>query len=333
MFELLVDTPAILERMLAEISDAKQSIKVQFMTFEADKVGLPFAEALEQKSRQGLRVEVLIDTYTDLILSDKQVIGLHTPRVTLSLLKELYATKKMIGSMRKSGIDTQRTNPVNILRLSKSLYERDHRKILVIDDRLAFIGGFNLSEHNYSWYDTCVVLDEPELVSATAKVFEDKKDKDFTAQQPIEVGSHSMLSRNEQVMAELKTRARNANHRIYLESPYIEDHEVFSILAKKKAEGVDALIIVPSANNKPRIAELHRKYAAEFKDLVCFRQQPKPMTHTKLALVDNEVFFGSANFTTYYDVSELMIMTSDEGLRAQVANFFKKGRTESDRST
>ena len=121
---LLFDGPQTLGAMSAAISAAKDSINLETYIFDADELGISFADLLIRKQGEGVRVNILYDC----------VGTLGTP--------ESFFTR-----MREAGIHLCPFNPVNPLaRLGRwRINHRDHRKILVVDGTIGFTGGANIS--------------------------------------------------------------------------------------------------------------------------------------------------------------------------------------------
>jgi cardiolipin synthase A/B len=116
---LLFDGPATMREMMAAASGAKNSINLETYIFDQDEVGLQFAALLMEKRRQGVIVNVLYDS----------VGNLGTP-------------PEFFERMKQAGINVLAFNPVNpAKRIGKwELNNRDHRKLMVVDGKVAFTG-------------------------------------------------------------------------------------------------------------------------------------------------------------------------------------------------
>ena len=121
---LLEDGPATYSAMLAAIASARDHVHMETYIFDDDAVGNRFAEVLMAKAREGVSVAVIHD-------------GVGT----------LSVDKAFFERMRAAGIRTVEFNPLNPLRGKTGWQpnERDHRKILVVDGRVAILGGINIS--------------------------------------------------------------------------------------------------------------------------------------------------------------------------------------------
>ncbi|MDP3083877.1 MAG: phospholipase D-like domain-containing protein, partial [Rubrivivax sp.] len=121
---LLKDGPATYRAMLAAIEAARDHVNMETYIFEDDEVGQRFADALIDKQQQGVQVNLLRDA----------VGTLSTPAA-------------FFERMTASGIQVLEFNPINPLavRGQWTLNQRDHRKLLIVDGRTAFLGGINIS--------------------------------------------------------------------------------------------------------------------------------------------------------------------------------------------
>jgi cardiolipin synthase len=121
---LLFDGPATMKEMMAAARDAKSTINLETYIFDQDPIGLQFADLLIEKRRHGVTVNVLYDS----------VGTFGTPQA-------------FFDRMKAAGITLVAFNPVNpAARIGKwEINNRDHRKLMVVDGKIAFTGGINIS--------------------------------------------------------------------------------------------------------------------------------------------------------------------------------------------
>lgn len=126
-------------RMLEVIRSAHSSVFLEVYAFALDSVGEAFVQALSAAARRGVRVDVILDGWGSL-MSGRRVAAL----------------------LRQAGANARIYNRFRTLFLGR--FRRDHRKILLVDDRTAFIGGINIGEayadnpHRPGWTDLAVEL-------------------------------------------------------------------------------------------------------------------------------------------------------------------------------
>lgn len=160
---LLVDGPTTYNAMFDAIEHAKDHINMETYIFEDDEVGQRFAALLMKKQQSGVQVNLIYDS----------VGSINTP-------------KAFFDALKTSGVNVLEFNPVNPLTLRKdwNVNRRDHRKLLIVDGRVAFVGGINISsvyssgsfrslkstKSNQVWRDTHLSMTGP-IVSEFQKLF------------------------------------------------------------------------------------------------------------------------------------------------------------------
>ncbi|MBA3904920.1 MAG: cardiolipin synthase B, partial [Rhodocyclaceae bacterium] len=162
---LLQDGPATYRAMLAAILAAEDHINLETYILDDDEVGQRFAQALIDKQRQGVQVNLIRDSAGTF----------GTPAAFFQRLAD-------------SGIKVLEFNPINplVARKEWELNQRDHRKLLIVDGRTAFLGGINISsvysggsfsqrsrarpDGNPAWRDTDLQLEGP-VVAEFQKLF------------------------------------------------------------------------------------------------------------------------------------------------------------------
>jgi len=122
--ELLVDGPKTYDAMFAAIENAKDHINIETYIFEDDEIGKEFAELLLAKQQSGVQVNLIYDS-----------VGTY------------YTPKTFFTPLIEHGANVLEFNPVSPLAPQKlwQFNRRDHRKLLIVDGQIAFVGGINIS--------------------------------------------------------------------------------------------------------------------------------------------------------------------------------------------
>ena len=137
--------------MLAAIDAATQSVCLEIYTFEKSPLGREFAGALLRARERGARVRVLVDAIGSILLSNS-----------------------FWEPLQRAGGEVRVFNPIALRRVTI----RNHRKLLVCDGRVAFVGGFNISPEyegdgvNDGWCDVGLKIEGP-LAAELASSFEE----------------------------------------------------------------------------------------------------------------------------------------------------------------
>jgi cardiolipin synthase A/B len=123
---LLEDGRQTYPAMLAAIRRAKHHIHMEMYIFEGDEVGAKFAEAMIERRKAGVQVRLMYDSFG----------SKNTPR-------------EFFESLKAAGIELLEFRPVTpggFLKKGAEINNRNHRKLLLVDGRIAFLGGINISE-------------------------------------------------------------------------------------------------------------------------------------------------------------------------------------------
>ena len=123
---LLEDGPATYAAMLAAIRGARSSIHMEMYIFEGGDVGREFAQALVARRKAGVHVRLIYDA----------VGSIDTP-------------KEFFKELERDGVEVAAFNPLTpakLLEKGAALDHRDHRKLVIVDGRVAFVGGINISK-------------------------------------------------------------------------------------------------------------------------------------------------------------------------------------------
>src|SRR2546430_2061196 len=118
----LINGDRIFPAMLEAIRAAAKSITLETYIYWSGDVGRQFAEALAERARAGVKVHVLIDW-----IGSRKV------------------NSRDLAMMREAGVEVEKYNPLVWFNLAR-LNHRDHRKLLIVDGKIGFIGGAGLAD-------------------------------------------------------------------------------------------------------------------------------------------------------------------------------------------
>ena len=288
------------QAMLDAIGEAKRSILVETYIFDRDKIGLRLADALIAAVKRGVKVRVLIDS-----------VGAR------------YSIPSIVGYLAKHGVkvDVFNGNIIIGLRLPYANL-RTHRKIMIVDGKVAFTGGMNIragfsaeivGEDNAR--DTHFRLTGPIVTDLFHIASEDWR---FTTKEVLS-GEPWLIATPEKHAGEPvfiravpsgPDRSVEANHRmlmgafsiaqtrIRIMSPYfLPDRELISALVTAARRGVEVDIVVPAINN---LKLVDRAMTAQFDQILkghCrIWRASGNFNHSKLLAIDGLwAYVGSSN--------------------------------------
>ncbi|HVB81949.1 MAG TPA: phospholipase D-like domain-containing protein [Candidatus Binataceae bacterium] len=341
---LLENSSAAYPAMLDAIRSARDNINLETFIFSDDAVGRSFAKALIAKQRQGVQVNIIYDSFGS------------------------YGTSRtFFDSMKSAGIHVLEFNPITPwkARVSWSPDHRDHRKLLVIDGKVAFTGGMNISGA-YSGgssaarekgsdpiltfsRDTDVEVEGP-AAAAFQRLFFTTWNSQYGAPlnpkdyfpvlfNPGRVIVRVLGSVPEQfsvIYVTLVSVINNAETNVYITDAYFApDAQVLDALEAASRRGVDVRLLVPERSNEPFIGSATRSHYSELlRAGVKIYQWRGKMLHAKTATVDGVwSTIGSSNLDWWSIArdNEVNAVILNDGFAAQMNLMFRNDMENSER--
>jgi cardiolipin synthase A/B len=292
---LLADGQATYAAMFKALQNAKDHINLESYIFEDDETGRKFADLLLHKQAQGVQVNLVYDSMG----------SMNTP---VSFFQRL----------RDGGIRVVEFNPVNPLEAREKwgLTHRDHRKILLVDGKIAIIGGINISKVYSStprkrkhsekapihWRDTDIQIEGP-AVAEFQKLFLDtwlKQKGPKLAERnyfpELKEGSNALVrvvgstpgESNRIPFIMYVSAIAFAEHSIHLTNSYfIPDDQIVKALTDAARRGVDVKIILPGVTDSQLVLYAQRyHYSGLLQSGVKLYERNTSLLHAKTAVVD-----------------------------------------------
>lgn len=312
--ELLLDFKEFWSRLREDIARAQESVLVQTFAFEGDAIGKQLADALLRSPARDKRV--LADSFTRIVLSDR---FRYSPANILDsdLRHEARETVAMRSLLESAGIAITFTNPYRPI--PRKLLSRNHKKLIVIDDSAAYLGGINFSEHNAAWHDMMLRLSDADAVAFLRDDFLTTWNG-YDRVAHCKFGEIELLTldgrNNRQAFQRVFDLIDDARETIFVESPYIT-FPFYERLREAAARGVNVKIVTPQQNNWGCFRDYARLESARSRiDLRFFAGR---MSHLKAMLVDDQYLIaGSSNFDylSYRIHQETIAIITDHNLLA-----------------
>lgn len=320
--ELQYEGSSTFSSWLEGISRAQCMVYLENYLIRDDRVGRAFRDVLIEKARSGVPVYVIYDW-----------VGCWaTPR---SYWKPL----------RQAGVHVRAFNPLSLgIGDPFGILRRDHRKLIVLDGKVAYVGGFCLGVEwagrpaHPAWRDTAVKISGP-AARAAAHAFEATwrgmgESLALSQQLPIlsDVGDTPVwLIEGEpgrtRVYRTIHWVAARAKERVWITDAYfVAPRSVSEALGAAAQQGVDVRILVPAHNNWPLVGSLSRGgYRSLLKSGVRIFEWQGPMIHAKTAVVDgiwSRVGSSNLNSASLIGNWELDVGVLDTKLASQLEELF-----------
>ncbi len=293
-FELLVDGGRFLPAMLAAIGSARRYVLIELYLIESGRVADRFIEALSSAARRGVQVCLLLDDF-----GAGQLQRPDRRRLTAS------------------GVSMVFYNPVRLGHRRRLLY-RDHRKLLLVDGRTAFTGGFGLTDdfspefcYGPSWHDTVLKVEGPCVadwkdlfVSGWNRLTDQPLNLPETEAASTADGARGRLTvqqsfpgRSEVMRSHIRA-VRRSRQRAWLATAYfVPSWKLRKALRRAARRGVDVRLLLPGPlTDHPAVSHVGRRYYERLlrSGVRIFEYQPS-FLHSKVLLCDDWVSIGSSN--------------------------------------
>jgi cardiolipin synthase len=333
--ELLVDGPTTYDAMFAAIENAKDHINMETFIIEDDEIGQRFAELLISKQRSGVQVNFIYDS-----------------------VGSLYTPKEFFKPMKESGVNVLEFNPINPLEARKGwqVSRRDHRKLLIVDGQIAFVGGINISsvyssgsfgrskptKGKVTWRDTHLRMSGP-VVSEFQKLFmatwneqkgEPLASKDYfpdlknKGNDVVRAIGSSPEEPYSQMYVTLLSAINSAETQVFLTNAYfVPDPQLLAALKEAVQRGVDVSLLLPEKTDSVLVFYASRSYYDELLSAgVKIYERQEALLHAKTAVIDGVwSTIGSTNldWRSFTNNQEINAVILGQDFGAQMQDLFE----------
>ncbi|MEO5657486.1 MAG: phospholipase D-like domain-containing protein [Nitrospiria bacterium] len=324
---LLKDGAEIVPAMLHAIEGATRSVHLETYIFRGDDTGRQFIRALCDKAGHGVSVKLIYDALG----------SLTTPR-------EVFA------AMAAAGVDVFEYHPLSPWNPGWRLKRRDHRKLLIVDDRVGFVGGMNIGNEyadpgrgGGGWRDTQVRIEGP-AVGILQRIFlrtwsknpASTGDRWGEGRSPIPAVGDSTVAvaaswgrrRRNPIKRSYLDAIRRARSHIYLTSSYfVPPPRILWALKMARRRGVHVLILVP-ARSDVRVVDYAGRalYDQLLQWGVRIFEWRGPVLHAKTAVIDgmwSTVGSYNMDYLSFFYNLEANVMIRDGVFAAAMEAMFR----------
>ena len=323
--DIMTDGYAFFPELLKDIAEATHHIHINIYIFEDDALGRLVADALMTKARQGVKVRLIYDD-----------VGCWR------------VGKRFFEQMREAGVEVVPFLPVHFPSFTSKVNYRNHRKIIVIDGRIGYIGGMNIARRYVSekWRDTMLrvqggvvyALQRAFLVDwyfvdhtlITDRIYYPPVSEELTAknhQLVAQVVTSGPMARYPEIMQGFVRIILAARRYIYIETPYFLPNEPILFALKTAAlAGVDVRLMCPLYSDARFLDWASRSYLREIHEAGAKIYLYEPgFLHSKLLISDDSlVSCGSTNvdFRSLENNFEANVFVYDEGTALRLKKIF-----------
>ncbi len=294
--DLLKDGKNTFESIFSALEEAKEHIHLQYYIFEDGLLADKLLEVFERKIAENVTIRLLYDGIGSYSLS-----------------------KKYLKKLKSIGVETAQFLPFKFGRFLSALNYRNHRKIIVIDNKIGFTGGINISDKYLKgdpalgkWHDTHLKI-EGEAVDFLNRVFVTdwflasgnkvdfssfkvyRSPKIGTSLQIVPSGPDDDFDVMEQVYFSI---INSAEKYLYIVNPYIiPNHAILQALMTAALSGVDVRILMSSTTDIKLVDWCVRAYFESYlKADIKIYLYAEGFLHSKVMLCDDEIAsIGTAN--------------------------------------
>ncbi len=314
--------------MLAAIAAARRSVWLETYIFETDPVGRRFVQALADANSRGVEVRVLVDG-----------------------VGEWYSWPHVVPLLHRAGVRAARFLPPRLIPPRFAVNLRNHRKLLVVDGQVAFLGGMNLGGREVGkpterrMADLHFKVTGPVVEQLAQSFVVDWKFADGEQLQPepppqsggkcvCRVITDGPDEDNDKLLYVILGAISVARHEIAIMTPYfIPSPELTAALQAAALRGVDVTLVLPERSNLRYVDWASRRWLAPLLERgVRIFLQPTPFSHTKLLIVDGAYAqIGSANLDprSLRLNFELALEIYDRAVCAELAAYVTAARSKS----
>lgn len=286
-YQFFSDPLRMYTSMLSDIENAQHYIYLETYKFSYQALGKKFRYLLQKKCKEGVQVKLLIDSW-----------GTGTSR---SFFSDIVQKGGEVRYFKKIKLTFDA--------LTKH-HRRDHRKLLIIDDKITYIGSANITDHCINWRESNLRLMDEITVTFKKiflqnfeiynKYFYDK----IAYTKPFKLNGFEIIrdvptTLIQPTRRKLMELLQSAQKKITIETPYFLPGTVMRKAIKEAAQrGVEINIIVPKRSDVGLVDILRNRYLGKIfaENIHIFFYIPQNL-HAKLFIVDDSTFvLGSSNF-------------------------------------
>lgn len=321
--------------VLESLRRAKHHIHIEYYIYANDAIGNQLAQVLMEKAKEGVEVRFIYDDF-----------GSSGIR------------KNITRQLRDAGVEAYPFYKINLIMFANRLNYRNHRKIIVIDGTVGYVGGINVSDNYINneeedklyWRDTHLKIEGTSVVNLQTTFL---TDWNFCANQKIPYSNNYFPMENEnrifgnhlvqivtsgpdskypKIKFTLIQAILNAKHEICITSPYfIPDKSFLDAINIAALSGIDVKMLLPTKSDSFIVNTTTQSYFEELMNAgVKIYTYNKGFVHAKTMICDQKIaIIGTANLDNRsFDLNfEINAIVYDEEMATELKDIYDKDLT------
>ncbi len=302
--------------MLRDIEQAEKFIYLEIYRFHNDAIGIRFRNALLRKAREGIRIKILVDSWGT--------------RSGWSFFKELI----------EAGVEIRYYKKIKLfIDFFTKNHRRNHRKLLLIDHHISYIGSANISEYSLNWRESVlrltgdITLELEKVFKHDFKHYNSYVNKKGSFLKVLKFDGYTIIRdfpsiRQQKIMRFYLDAIRKARFEVLIETPYfLPGFQLRRAMIRAVQRGVDVTVVMPMHSDVRMVDVLRSRYLGPMHEngiKILFYKQEN--LHAKTVLIDREWYAaGSANFDyrSFRYQHEIIITGEHSSMANQFYNHIK----------
>lgn len=336
--ELLINGEEKFPEVLKSLQEAKNHIHIEYYIYENDEIGNQIATILIEKAKQGVKIRFIYDDF-----------GSKSIR------------KGLVKKLQDAGIETYPFYKINIVQFANRINYRNHRKIIVIDGVVGFIGGINVSDKYINpntkklfWRDTHLKITGTSVVNLqyifltdwnfcsdqnigfSNPLFPQIEDYKTFGNKAVQIVSSGPDSDYQSTLYSLMQIIMLAKECLHITTPYfIPDKSFLDAIKIAALSGVKVKLLVPGISDTVIVNMTSQSHYRELLEagIEVYRYN-KGFVHAKTLVCDNKIAtIGTVNLDNRsFDLNfEVNAVVFDEEIAKKLAQQFETDIIDSER--
>ncbi len=329
--KLLINGEHKFPEVIAALKAAQDHIHIEYYIYEDDEIGNEITDILIRKAKEGITVRFIYDDFGSLAIR-----------------------KKMVAKMKAAGIEVFPFYKITFIALANRMNYRNHRKIIVIDGKTAFVGGINVSDkyinhpHNPKklfWRDTHLRIDGPGIqylqylffcdwnfcakdnLQPNSSFFPELASFEGKGNKLVQIAASGPDSDRPTILYSLLQAISLAQEEVLISTPYfIPGESIIDALLVAALSGVSVKLLVPGISDSKLVNAAARSYYTDLlKAGVEIYLYKKGFVHAKTLVTDKKMaIVGTANMDyRSFDLNfEVNAIVYDEEIAKELTDVF-----------